>query len=137
MIRKASKSFKKINVKQDTTSTPDDYDEEREVLKMTFSQNPFNTMINKKHLSIDSPGLFLILNYIVFYKFYMKIKSWFFLKMLSKKKSKQCWKNELKFCGKLQWQKLAKMIPMQRKMILKKLSQLIRLKNDKMWKKYI
>ena len=73
MIRKASKSFKKINVKQDTI--PDDYDEEREVLKMTFSQNPFNTMINKKHLSIDSPGLFLILNYIVFYKFYMKIKS--------------------------------------------------------------
>ena len=70
MIRKASKSFKKINVKQDTI--PDDYDEEREVLKMTFSQNPFNTMINKKHLSIDSPGLFLILNYIVFYKFYMK-----------------------------------------------------------------
>ena len=75
MIRKASKSFKKINVKQDATSTPDDYDEEREVLKMTFSQNPFNTMINKKHLSIDSPGLFLILNYIVFYKFYMKIES--------------------------------------------------------------
>ena len=73
MIRKASKSFKKINVKQDTI--PDDYDEEREVLKMTFSQNPFNTMLNKKHLSIDSPGLFLILNYIVFYKFYMKIKS--------------------------------------------------------------
>ena len=72
VIRKASKSFKKINVKQDATSTPDDYDEEREVLKMTFSQNPFNTMINKKHLSIDSPGLFLILNYIVFYKFYMK-----------------------------------------------------------------
>ena len=68
MIRKASKSFKKINVKQDTI--PDDYDEEREVLKMTFSQNPFNTMLNKKHLSIDSPGLFLILNYIVFYKFY-------------------------------------------------------------------
>ena len=64
MIRKASKSFKKINVKQDATSTPDDYDEEREVLKMTFSQNPFNNMINKKHLSIDSPGLFLILNYI-------------------------------------------------------------------------
>ena len=57
VIRKASKSFKKINVKQDATSTPDDYDEEREVLKMTFSQNPFNTMINKKHLSIDSPGL--------------------------------------------------------------------------------
>ena len=60
MIRKASKSFKKINVKQDTI--PDDYDEEREVLKMTFSQNPFNTMLNKKHLSIDSPGLFIILN---------------------------------------------------------------------------
>ena len=55
VIRKASKSFKKINIKQDT---PDDYDEEREVLKMTFSQNPLNTMLNKKHLSIDSPGFF-------------------------------------------------------------------------------
>ena len=71
MIRKASKSFKKINVKQDT---PDDYDEEREVLKMTFSQNPFNTMINKKHLSIDSPGLSNILNSIFFTNFTLKSK---------------------------------------------------------------
>ena len=90
MIRKASKSFKKINVKQDATSTPDDYDEEREVLKMTFSQNPFNTMLNKKHLSIDSPGLSIILNSIFFINFTLKSNFKIIFQMLLKMKLKQC-----------------------------------------------